>query len=98
MDNLFAKKQAIFQATLDLLVVQDLQSVTMSLIAKKAGVGMGTIYNYFDSKEASITGLYRLSKRNLQQAIFADYPEVAPIREQLLHIWRTICQYHLKYL
>lgn len=45
------KRADILIATRDLIIEQGLQSTSMSQIARRAGVGMGTIYNYFENKE-----------------------------------------------
>ena len=45
------RRQEIALAALDLLADQDFHSTTIGQIARAAGVGKGTIYEYFDSKE-----------------------------------------------
>jgi len=48
---------AILQAALRLFASKGLQEATMDEIAQAAGLGKGTIYYYFDSKEALIEDL-----------------------------------------
>ena len=67
----------------------------MALIAKHANVGMGTIYNYFPSKEELITELFRTLRIALYTDVFIGYPNEAPIRERFFHIWRRLCRYYL---
>ncbi len=45
------RRKEIAFAALDLLAEQDFHSTTISQIAQAAGVGKGTIYEYFESKE-----------------------------------------------
>ena len=46
------KKLQVYQAVLDLICENyDASEITISSIAKKAGIGKGTVYEYFDSKE-----------------------------------------------
>lgn len=90
------KREAILEATLELLVERDLQSTSMALIAGRAGVGMGTIYNYFESKEALIRELFRKLTLSLLEAMFAAYPEEASIKERFFHIWRVKCEYFIE--
>lgn len=46
------KRILIYQAVLDLLCENyDAAEITISSIAKKAGIGKGTVYEYFSSKE-----------------------------------------------
>ena len=42
-----SKRDQIIYATRDLIFEQGLQDISMSQIAQRAEVGMGTIYNYF---------------------------------------------------
>lgn len=48
---------AILQAALRIFATKGLQEATMDEIAQAAGLGKGTIYYYFDSKEALIEEL-----------------------------------------
>ena len=52
------KKEDILNTTLTLVIANGIHNTPMSLIAEEAGVGMGTIYNYFASKEVLINALY----------------------------------------
>ncbi|MCJ7500817.1 TetR/AcrR family transcriptional regulator, partial [bacterium] len=52
------KRQAIMEAALDLFVELGFHGAPTSLIAKRAGVGVGTIYRYFQSKEELIHRIY----------------------------------------
>ena len=46
-----AYRDAILEAALSLFAEQGFRAITMTDIAKAAGVAKGTLYNYFDSKE-----------------------------------------------
>ena len=48
------KKENILSAALSLLTQKGVHNTPMSAIAKSAGTGMGTIYNYFPNKELLI--------------------------------------------
>lgn len=61
------KKNKIFQAVIDHLRNEGfLMNLTITKIAKKADVGKGTVYEYFNSKEELIaeTIIYMLEKNN----------------------------------
>ncbi len=47
----FDKKEAILQAANDVFMTTGFEKSTVQEIAQKAGVGKGTIYEYFESKE-----------------------------------------------
>jgi len=57
MDSLPDKHERILQAASQLIVRNGLQC-SMAAIAEEAGVATGSLYNYFDSKEALVRGVY----------------------------------------
>jgi len=89
VDNKFEdKKQAALQATLELIAEQGFHATPMSQIAKRANIGVGTIYRYFNSKEDLINALYIESKARLSNYVLRNYSESKPVREcfnQLIH-------------
>lgn len=66
------KKEAIYQAALDLIVVEGLSNTSMSKVAKNAHVSTGTIYNYFEDKEALFNQLFIKVKQHISQCIRID--------------------------
>ena len=52
------KRRAILAAALRLIARTGLHNAPMSALAQEAGVGAGTVYRYFPSKEAMINALY----------------------------------------
>jgi AcrR family transcriptional regulator len=57
MDISIDKRERIIAAASRLIVQNGLQC-SMSAIAEEAGVATGSLYNYFDSKEALVRGVY----------------------------------------
>jgi AcrR family transcriptional regulator len=45
------KRQKIIKSALGLIAKRGFHGVPMSMIAKRAGVGAGTIYRYFESRD-----------------------------------------------
>ncbi|MEM8856759.1 MAG: TetR/AcrR family transcriptional regulator [Chloroflexota bacterium] len=90
-----SKKDIILDAALDLFVDHDIQATAMSKIAKKANTGMGTIYNYFESKDVLLEEIYLRSRRKLKQAIFNSFPADGSYQERFFHVWRMLCQYFI---
>jgi AcrR family transcriptional regulator len=75
MKNLkdFDKKEAIFQAMLELISKQGFHSSPMSEVAKQADVAAGTIYHYFKSKDELICALYvRLREKFVENLFKTD--------------------------
>lgn len=56
--------EVIFQATLQLLLETDIAGLTTTRVAERAGVSVGTIYQYFPNKQALLLSLVR---RHLEQ-------------------------------
>ena len=90
---MMTKREQILQATCDLIFEQGLQSVSMSQIAKQAGVGMGTIYNYFESKEQLVNRLYSGLKAEMSEAILQDYVIAQPVIERFIQLFCNIARY-----
>ena len=63
------KKEQILYAAMALLVKNGVQATPMSAIAKEAQTGMGTIYNYFATKEDLINALYIYAKQRQAAAL-----------------------------
>jgi AcrR family transcriptional regulator len=91
------KRSDILNATLKLLVQHDLDQTSMDMIAKEAQVGMGTIYNYFASKEELVNVLYSELKREVGKAIMEGHKPDAPLHEQFFSTWRNICYFYLNH-
>jgi AcrR family transcriptional regulator len=64
---------------------------TTNTIAKRAGVSIGTLYQYFPSKEAIAAGLSRKARAALVDAISAAAVEATnlPMRDGLRHIFEA---------
>jgi AcrR family transcriptional regulator len=91
------KRTAILNSTLKLIVERGLEATPMSLIAQQAGVGMGTIYNYFPSKEDLVNVLYRELKLKVHEAMLKGYSREATIRERFFRIWRNVFGHYLRH-
>lgn len=81
------KREAILDAALTLFAERGFHGTSVPDIAQLAGVGAGTIYRYFESKEALVNALYQLHKQGLGQALLADFDANAPPRQAFHHFW-----------
>lgn len=88
-----AKRTAILDAALKLFVERTYDGTAMPLVADEAGVGAGTIYRYFESKEALVNAVYRRCQANLSHRIVDTAPEAASAREIFHHIWWGLCNF-----
>lgn len=71
-----ATLDAIFEATIQVLLVDGMRALTTTRVAERAGVSVGTMYQYFPHKQSLI---YALNERYLE--VLADKVE-ATCREQ----------------
>jgi AcrR family transcriptional regulator len=81
------KRQAILDAALDLFAERGFHGTAVPLVAERAGVGAGTVYRYFASKEALVNELFQFWKHELGRALLYDFPIQAEMREQFHEVW-----------
>ena len=77
------KKEAILQASLEIFAENGFHSSPTSEISKRANVGTGTIYRYFENKDALIEALHEEVDGRLRPAA-EGIDENAPVRENIL--------------
>ncbi len=87
------KREQILDAALDLFVERGFFGTAVPEIAEQAGVGAGTIYRYFDSKEALVNAIYREQKMTFASVALADFPATAPTREQFRTLWMRMARF-----
>ncbi len=81
------RRSAILDAALELFAAQGFHATAVPSIAERAGVGAGTVYRNFESKEHLVNELYRLWKQRFADALLADWPHDASPRAQIGHAW-----------
>jgi AcrR family transcriptional regulator len=91
------KRTDILGATLKLISDNGFHGTPMSKIADEANVGAGTIYRYFDSKEALINELFLKLKRELSQAMLAGFSEDDTPEEQFRNVWLNIINFCIQH-
>jgi AcrR family transcriptional regulator len=87
------KREAIVAAALELFVERGFYGTAVPEIADLAGVGAGTIYRYFDSKEALVNVMYREQKAIFSGAVLDQFPVAAPTREQFRSLWTRMAKF-----
>ncbi len=71
------RKERVLTAAIQLFIQRGLERTPMSMIADKAGAGMGTIYRYFKDREDIINHLYVKIKEVKATFIFASHSETS---------------------
>ena len=81
------KATQLIEASIDLFAKEGFWNTPTSRIAKHAGVGTGTLFNYFESKDGLIDAVYKQLKQEWMAHLLADYPQAGPLKERVEHIW-----------
>ena len=91
------KRQALLQATLELVSNHGFHNTPMAKIAKMAGVSAGTIYLYFDNKQDLIDSLYLEMKTSFTDAAFKNYEAGSSVKEEFEQIWKNMAAYKMNH-
>jgi len=84
------KAELILAAALELFERQGYDATAVPEIAEAAGVGTGTIYRYFATKEELFNALYRRWKSVYNDSVLADFPPGLSIRDRFGAYWRRM--------
>lgn len=84
------RRESILEAALVCFVERGFYGTAIPQIAEAAGIAAGTIYHYFDSKEALVNALYRQWKGVVARRVFTAFPQAAPVREQFRVMWHEM--------
>jgi AcrR family transcriptional regulator len=95
-DQKEANRRAILQAAVELIAEKGFKTATMRRIAKAAGVGEGTIYNYFPTKEAILYAYYldHMNRCVAELKTVADFNSFT-LQEQLQTLFDTSLDLYL---
>ena len=88
-----SKKKDIFDATLALIVEDGMQAITLSKILDRAGVGSGTLYNYFSSKDELLYELFQQIMQKMSDSIIIGYDKNADVRLRFNHLLNGYLDY-----
>lgn len=95
IENKLDKKTLILKATLLCISEFGFHGTPISMIAEKAGVGAGTIYRYFENKEALINELFLEIKREVMAMMLKDYDETQNFKLRFKHLWMNLISYFM---
>jgi AcrR family transcriptional regulator len=89
------KKEKIINTTLRLITTRGFHDTPMSLIAKEAEVAAGTIYHYFNSKEALINELYSTLKARMGEALQKNDQRHGRVKDRFFQFWKNLYQHFI---
>jgi AcrR family transcriptional regulator len=87
------KREAILAAALDLFAERGFHGTAVPSIADRAGVGAGTVYRYFESKEAIVNALYQQWKSEVARELLTDFSAGVPMRQQFHEIFVRLARF-----
>lgn len=91
-----ATVDALIEATARILVKEGFDKASTNRIAEKAGVSIGSLYQYFPSKEALVAAVIDRHNQELMQVVHAALAEVAalPIEEAVRRLVAVAIEAH----
>ncbi|TVZ14316.1 TetR/AcrR family transcriptional regulator [Maribacter sp. MAR_2009_72] len=90
------KRNALIEATIELVNNDGFHATPMSKIAKMANVSPATIYLYFDNKQDLVNKTYIEVKSRYTAYAFETYRESMSVEEGFEVIWKRIADFKLK--
>lgn len=90
------KRNALIDATIQLVNNSGFHATPMSKIAKMANVSPATIYLYFDNKQDLVNKTYIQVKEAYTKYAFETYSKEMSVEEGFENIWKRIANFKLK--
>lgn len=90
--NAADKEQRILSAALHLFSTQGYEATAVPQVALVASVGAGTIYRYFDNKEALVNAVFRNAKSKLKDYLQEDRFDDDP-RQVFHRFWNNLVRF-----
>ncbi len=87
-----AKRRQILQGASTVFLNMGFSGASMGEIARAAGVSKGTLYAYFENKEALFVATIDENKRALFEHLF-EFDEAAPVEHELERLGRGFASY-----
>jgi AcrR family transcriptional regulator len=94
MHSLLDKKKCIIQSALDLIQENGFHASPVSLVAKNAGVAAGTIYTYFENKEALIIGIYEYVVEEIKKYVSERDDPSLPFKDRFYTYWKNLTDFY----
>jgi AcrR family transcriptional regulator len=91
------RRQRVLDAALDLFSERTWEGTNVPQIAQRAGVAVGTIYRYFENKEALGTAVFTEAKRAFAKAVVTPEVRQAEPLQALRLIWRAQLAFAMAY-
>src|SRR5688500_1178274 len=87
------KRRQILDAALVLFAERGYHGTAVPLVASAAGVGTGTIYHYFASKEVLVNAVFRDAKERLRRTLFDGLDTTRDPHTLFLDVWSRLARF-----
>ncbi|MBM4381984.1 MAG: TetR/AcrR family transcriptional regulator [Deltaproteobacteria bacterium] len=88
------KRARLLTAARGLFAKKGFAATTTAEVAARAGVGAGTLFLYFASKEDLLVDLFRAEMDRVIERAFATLPRRASLMTELLHVYGAMIEHH----
>jgi AcrR family transcriptional regulator len=92
------KRDAILDATLDVVVERGFHEAPMSLISERSGASAGVIYHHFASKEEIIQALYERVRALKRASLLEGYSPEMDAKDAFIQVWTNTYRFYRKHL
>ena len=86
----------ILNAALELFAERGFHGTAVPEVAKRAGVGAGTIYRYFEHKEDLVNAVFRSSKSKLKSYLLESVNLESDIKPLFHQFWQNLVKFALE--
>lgn len=83
----YEKRKTIAKSTCDLFIEKGYVNITISEIAKVAGIGKGTIYEYFENKEDIVFELMACLQESYDNTLYKKLEKSSLIQEKVIFLF-----------
>ncbi|PZX46527.1 TetR/AcrR family transcriptional regulator [Algoriphagus chordae] len=94
MDSLLDKRKCIIKSALDLVQEHGFHGCPVSMVAKNAGVASGTIYTYFENKDALIIGIYEYVVEEIKKYVSERDDNLSPFKDRFYTYWKSLTDFY----
>ena len=89
------KREEVIKAALELIAEHGFHRAPMAMVADRAGVGAGTIYRYFESKDVLIAEIFNELEKKIVEYLLQGYSLDCPLRERFIYLSTMIIRYFM---
>jgi AcrR family transcriptional regulator len=92
--NKLEKRARLVASARGLFSRKGFAATTTAEIAQRAGVGAGTLFLYFPSKDDLLIAIFREQMDAVVDAAFASLPRRATLLDEIVHVYGAMIEFH----